>query len=282
MESRLFAKVSRNALAATATVSAALFLSGSMVACKAETNQGKQSIASASAKAPATVSNTLPPPANLSSEEISSIVEGLLRQAYGEENYEADTGCWHHRFTAGDEELDYCMKAEAAHVVSAASGTQIYFQTYSDPQAGTYALVNPGLRGLFAASVSDSGKWTPLAITAAMDQGQAGDCGCLDAKLIAVGPDRYGWLSSSVGDWSGEIRSSHQLDVPVGNVFRTAATITGEANGENSKQPRITMVSTGAVSGGLYPIEVTRHAEGGNDSKVTISFDPVQNIYPKK
>ncbi len=259
-----------------------LCLAGSLAACQAETPAAP---ATADATAPATApaddaaAATAAATPELSAEQLQAIVTGLLRKGYGENAFDAASGCWKHSFETSNDELDYCMKPGTPEVVVTPSGRQVYLQTHSDPKAGTYALVDPGLRGLFAASVSASGEWQPLAQSPAIDQGQAGDCGCADAKLQQVGPERFGWLSTSGGTWQGVTVSHYDLYVPVGASFQNVSRIARSTESAPGETVDIAIDNTGTPVDGMFPIKATRSG-GKNPGTSLIAFDPGQKLYP--
>lgn len=256
-----------------------------LTACKAQPPAGEPSAtpADSAAAAPATTAAATPTaaaPVALSAEQLQAVVDGMLRKAYGEKAFNAGTGCWSHSFEGANDTLDYCMKPDTPKVVAAASGTQVYFQTYSDPNADTYSLVDPGLRGAFAATVTADGKWTPLAATAAIDQGQAGDCGCRDAQLVQVGPDRHGWLGTAGGTWQGVSVTQYTLLVPVNGTFRDVSRIAQSTEDSPSEVVKIQIDPTGTPVDGFYPIKATRQGDGAAAATSVIAFDPKQQVYP--
>lgn len=262
----------------------ALALAAGLTACKASAPGAETAAAPADASAPAATAapaaSAAPAPVSVSAETLQAVVDGMLRKAYGDKAFNASTGCWSHSFEGANDTLDYCMKADAPKVVAGASGTQVYFQTYSDPNADTYALVDPGLHGAFAATVAADGSWQPLAATPAMDQGQAGDCACRDAQLVQVGPDRHGWLGTAGGTWQGVTVTQYTLLVPVNGAFRDVSRIAQSSEDSPSETVQIQIDPTGTPVEGFYPIKATRQGDGAAAAPSLIAFDPKQQVYP--
>jgi len=212
--------------------------------------------------------------------KVDQIVKDMLAKAYGAQSFNAAKGCWSHQFEGANGELDYCMKAGAPKVVATSSGNQVYVQTYSDPDEDAYSLVDAGLRGLFAATVAADGSWKPLAATPAMDQGQAGDCGCVNAELVQVGPEAYGWLSTAGGTWQGVTVANNDLQVPIEGTFRNVSGIPASTEAAPDETIRIQMDTQGAPVAGFYPIKATRVRDGKELGTTVVAFDPSKKTYP--
>lgn len=236
--------------------------------------------AGASAGTSADTSANAASAAAVTPEVLKAIVDGSMRSAYGDNAFDAAKGCWNHSFETANDALDYCMKAGQPEVVNAPSGTQVYFQAWSDPGAGMYALVDPGLRGLFAVTVAADGTWKPLASTPSIDQGQAGDCGCQSAKLVQVGPERHGWLSTAGGTWQGTSVGQHALYVPVSGAFVNVSRIPQQRETAQDETVVIAIDPTGTPVDGFYPITATRQRDGTPVGSTQIAYDPKQKAYP--
>lgn len=224
--------------------------------------------------------NPAAPATQLDPSKTEQIVKEMLAKAYGEQSFKAADGCWSHSLDGANGEVDYCMKPDAPKVVATASGTQVYFQTYSDPEADAYSLVDPGLRGLFAATVAADGSWKPLAVTPAMDQGQAGDCGCRNAELVQVGPALYGWKSTAGGTWQGVTVALNDLQVPMDGTFRNVSRIPQSVESAPQETVRVQIDAQGAPVAGFYPLKATRTRDGKDVGSTVIAFDPGSKTYP--
>ncbi|WP_236621774.1 hypothetical protein [Luteimonas huabeiensis] len=230
----------------------------------------------------ATRAPTAPPlaPAALEPAQVQSIVDGLLRSAYGADSFDASRGCWRHTFETGEEPQAYCMRVAEPRVVAGEQGPQVYVLTYSDPDAGLYSRVDPGLQGVFAAQAGADGTWTPLASSPAIDMGQNGDCGCRDSELIQVGPDRHGWLSVAGGVWQGVESSLYALQVPIDGAFRNVSRIPRASEDAPGEVNILGVDRNRAVVAGMYPLTVTRRRGDTLLDSRTVAFDPVQGAYP--
>ncbi|OAX87135.1 hypothetical protein A7D16_17335 [Xanthomonas nasturtii] len=203
-----------------------------------------------------------------------------MDSAYGAANFDSSRQCWKYEFQAGNESLDYCMLGVVSKIFSDADGKTVYVQAHSDPQAEIYSQVDPGLQGLFVVGVEAGRKVKMLAARPAIDMGQAGDCGCLDAKVIQVGPARYGWLSTSGGIWQGVHVTRYSLHVPLGTEIRDVSTIPRVSEKSPDETNDLKVETGGKVIAGMYPLEVT-HKRGDTILETRlVSYDEEKGIYP--
>lgn len=223
------------------------------------------------------------PPAErraLDAAEVDAIVDAMLREAYGEDSFDAARGCWRHAFGDAAGAQDYCMRVATPAVVPGDWGPEVYVMTYSDPEAAPYALVDPGLQGLFAARVGTDGVWVPLAASPATDMGQAGDCGCRDSEVIQTGPGRYGWLSVVGDTWHGVESSLYALQVPSDGAFRDVSRIPRASEDAPGEINTLEVDRSGAPVAGMYPLKVTRRRGDTLLDTRAVTFDPVRGSYP--
>ncbi|MCC8535494.1 hypothetical protein ACDH70_21280 [Xanthomonas axonopodis pv. poinsettiicola] len=193
-----------------------------------------------------------------SASEIESIVQITMDSAYGAGNFDQARRCWKYEFNAAGEPLGYCMVGVVSKVSNDGEGVKLYIQAHSDPQAAIYSQVDPGLQGLFVVGVDADKKAKTLAAKPAMDMGQAGDCGCLDAKVIQVGPTRYGWLSTTGGIWQGVQVTRYSLYVPIGMEIRDVSGIPRVTEKSPEEINEFRVVTGGDVVAGMYPLEIRR------------------------
>ncbi|MCC4587460.1 hypothetical protein LL962_10170 [Xanthomonas sp. NCPPB 1067] len=217
---------------------------------------------------------------NLSSLVIEAVVANTLNSAYGASNFDPSRNCWKYEFQAGSESLDYCMIGAVSKVFSDADGTKVYVQAHSDPQAEIYSQVDPGLEGLFVAGLGDDNKIKMLAAKPAIDMGQAGDCGCLDAKIIQVGPGRYGWLSTAGGIWQGVQVTRYSLQVPIGGEIREVSGIPRVSENAPGETNDLNVKADGQVVAGMYPLEVMRKRGETKLETRLVAYDEAKGIYP--
>ncbi|WP_223214437.1 hypothetical protein [Xanthomonas cucurbitae] len=173
------------------------------------------------ASAPVSVRNHISP----NPSEVKSLVKEVMNSAYGVGNFDPSRNCWKYELKVGEDSLDYCMIGVVSKVSTETDGAKIYVQSHSDPQAEIYSQVDPGIEGLFVVGSDVDKKIKVLAAKPATDMGQAGDCGCLNSKVIQVGPARYGWLSTAGGIWQGVQVTRYSLQVPVGSEIRDVSGI---------------------------------------------------------
>nr|WP_289987815.1 hypothetical protein [Xanthomonas arboricola]MDN0268613.1 hypothetical protein [Xanthomonas arboricola pv. pruni] len=217
---------------------------------------------------------------SMNPEELKSIAKEVMDSAYGAKNFEATRSCWKYSFQAGSESLDYCMIGAVSKVSSDADGVKVYVQSHSDPQAEIYSQVDPGLEGLFFVGLDADKKVTVLASKRAIDMGQAGDCGCLDAKVIQVGPARYGWLSTTGGVWQGVQVTRYSLQVPLGSEIRDVSGIPRVSENTPDERIDLNVKSDGKVAAGMYPLEITRKRGDNVLETRLVSYDEAKGIYP--
>ncbi|MEQ7753882.1 hypothetical protein ABQZ69_03605 [Xanthomonas sp. WHRI 8391] len=218
--------------------------------------------------------------ASIDPAKLTSIAKEVMDSAYGANNFDALRSCWKYSFQAGSESLDYCMIGAVSKVSSDADGVKVYVQSHSDPQAEIYSQVDPGLEGLFFVGLDADKKVTVLASKPAIDMGQAGDCGCLDAKVIQVGPARYGWLSTTGGVWQGVQVTRYSLQVPVGSEIRDVSGIPRVSENTPDERIDLNVKSDGKVVAGMYPLEITRKRGDNVLETRLVSYDEAKGIYP--
>ncbi|MCC8537625.1 hypothetical protein ACDH70_21330 [Xanthomonas axonopodis pv. poinsettiicola] len=216
----------------------------------------------------------------LNSTEIDSIVRDVMNSAYGAGNFDQARRCWKYEFNASGEPLDYCMVGLVSKVSNDGEGVKLYIQAHSDPQAAIYSQVDPGLQGLFVVGVDAGKKAKTLAAKPAMDMGQAGDCGCLDAKVIQVGPARYGWLSTTGGIWQGVQVTRYSLYVPIGMEIRDVSGIPRVAEKSPSEINEFRVMTGGDVVAGMYPLEITRKRGDTVVETRLVPYDETKRTYP--
>ncbi|MFL7984918.1 hypothetical protein [Xanthomonas vasicola] len=215
----------------------------------------------------------------LSSSEIEVVIRNAMNTAYGANNFDVSRSCWKYEFQTGGEPLNYCMTGAVSKVSTDPDGTKIYVQAHSDPQAEIYSQVDPGLEGLFVVSLSDDKKFKVLAAKPAIDMGQAGDCGCLDAKIIQAGPTRYGWLSTTGGIWQGVQVTRYSLQVPVGGEIREVSGIPRTSENTPGESNDLNVKTDGQVVAGMYPLEVTRKRGKAILETRLVAYDEAKGIY---
>ncbi|WIH06910.1 hypothetical protein KHF85_12110 [Xanthomonas translucens pv. graminis] len=203
-----------------------------------------------------------------------------MNSAYGAANFDSSRGCWRHSFQAGGDSMDYCMVAATPYVINSGDGARIYLQTHSDPQAGIYSQVDPGLEGLFFIGLGANQKWTALASSPAIDMGQAGDCGCSDSKVIDVGPNIHGWLSTVGGVWQGVQVTRYSLQVPMGGKIRDVSEIPRVSENSPDESNALEVDRDGKVVAGMYPIKVTQTRAGNVLGTRLVSYDERKGVYP--
>lgn len=229
------------------------------------------------ASAPATATAA---PVELAPAQLQAVVDDMLKQAYGADAFNADKRCWTHAFETPNDELEYCMKVGKPQVVATSAGTQVYFQTTSDWNAGLYSQVDPGLRGLFAATVAADGTWQKLAASPALDQGEGGQCGCENDTLVQVGPERHGWKGLAGGMWQGVAVTSNTLYVPMDGSFVDVSGIPNVTEGNQTESTEIAIDTTGTPVDGFYPIKATVMRDGKGTGTTVVAFDPQKKTYP--
>lgn len=215
------------------------------------------------------------------SDVVKAAVKGMMDHAYGEAAFDAAKACWKTSFETPNDTLDYCMKAETPKVVRAGNGVQVYLLAYSDTSADLYSQVDPGLMGLMAASL-EGNRWTTLASTPKIDMGQTGDCGCRQAELVDVGPERHGWLSEEGGVWQGVPVKQYSLVVPIEGQFQQVASIPQTTESAQGQANAVELDQRGGVVSGMYPLHVKQMRDGKLVKTQSIAFDPQAGRYPWK
>ncbi|UKE67632.1 hypothetical protein KM547_07960 [Xanthomonas translucens pv. phlei] len=203
-----------------------------------------------------------------------------MNSAYGAANFDSSRGCWRHSFQTGGDSIEYCMVAATPDIINGGDGARIYLQTHSDPQAGIYSQVDPGLEGLFFIGLDANQKWTALASSPAIDMGQAGDCGCTDSKVIEVGPNIHGWLSTVGGVWQGVQVTRYSLQVPMGGKIRDVSEIPHVSENSPDESNALEVDRDGKVVAGMYPIKVTQTRAGNVLGARLVSYDERKGVYP--
>ena len=221
-----------------------------------------------------------PDPATWPAQRLQAIARQLLDASYGAGNFDADRRCWWHEWAEAGEPVRYCMRAAPPQLVRAGQQWQLHVLAYSDPQAELYSLDQPGLKGLFAAQLEVDGQWQLLAASAGSDVGQAGDCGCADARLVQVGPARHGWLSVAGGNWQGTAVAHYLLEVPLQGRFRNVSRVPRNVEGDDPLAFNQLEIGREPAVAGMYPLQVSRrHGEAVLETRQLL-FDPAAGFYP--
>lgn len=208
------------------------------------------------------------------------LIKELMDFAYGAGNFDQSRNCWKYEFKAGGGSLDYCMLGVVSKVSTEADGTKVYIQSHSDPQAEIYSQVDPGIEGLFVVGLDADKKIKVLAAKPATDMGQAGDCGCLNSKVIQVGPARYGWLSTAGGIWQGVQVTRYSLQVPVGSEIRDVSGIPRVSEKSPDETNELAVKTDGKPIAGMYPLEITRKRGDTVLETRLVSYDETKGVYP--
>ncbi|QHG89066.1 hypothetical protein K6982_09080 [Xanthomonas cucurbitae] len=203
-----------------------------------------------------------------------------MNSAYGVGNFDPSRNCWKYELKVGEDSLDYCMIGVVSKVSTETDGAKIYVQSHSDPQAEIYSQVDPGIEGLFVVGSDVDKKIKVLAAKPATDMGQAGDCGCLNSKVIQVGPARYGWLSTAGGIWQGVQVTRYSLQVPVGSEIRDVSGIPRVSEKSPDETNELSVKTDGKPVAGMYPLEVARKRGDTVLETRLVSYDEAKGIYP--
>lgn len=217
---------------------------------------------------------------SLNPSEVKLLVKEVMNSAYGVGNFDPSRNCWKYEFKVGGDSLDYCMLGVVSKVSTEADDTKVYIQSHSDPQAEIYSQVDPGIEGLFVVGLDADKKIKVLAAKPATDMGQAGDCGCLNSKVIQVGPARYGWLSTAGGIWQGVQVARYSLQVPVGSEIRDVSGIPRVSEKSPDETNELAVKTDGKPIAGMYPLEITRKRGDTVLEKRLVSYDETKGVYP--
>ncbi len=215
-----------------------------------------------------------------SAAELEVILKGVMNSAYGAGHYDASRKCWKHSFQSGQDSLDYCMVGTVSSVVTTKSGSTVYVQAHSDPEAEIYSQVDPGLEGLFVADMDANQNLKLRASRSAIDKGQAGDCGCLDARVVQVGPDRYGWLSTTGGLWQGVQVTRYSLEVPMGEEIRDVSAMPQVSERSPDETSELKIKTDSGATAGMYPLELVRKRGGKVFDTRLVHYEEAERSYP--
>jgi hypothetical protein len=235
-----------------------------------------QDTAPAATPAATAVVPAAPRTTSLSSDRLNSVVDALLRTQYPE-GFDDKHDCWKARYGEGDEAMAYCMHLLPASAVSEAGQQVVYVATASaaniedDPSYG-YGATDPGMFDAFRVVVAPDGATTLTASGKGLDFGMAGDCGCADADLVALGPDVHGWVFSSGGTQQGITTATHSLVAPVGDTFRDVGGIPHYVEDQQDVEYRLAIASDDAVDG-WFPLTISKYRGDDKIASRVVHFD---------
>ncbi len=217
-----------------------------------------------------------PQTTSLPSERLNHLVDDLLRAQYPE-GFDAEHQCWKATYGDGEAAMAYCMRPLPPSAVLEEGRQIIYVATASAADiegnaAYRYGAVDPGMFDAFRLSVAPNGKATVTASRKGMDFGSAGDCGCVNADLVALGTNVHGWVFSSGGTAQGTTTATHSLVAPVGNTFMDVGGIPQYVEDDQDVEYRIAIGSEKAENG-WYPVTVTKYRKNERLDSRVLRFD---------
>jgi hypothetical protein len=241
-----------------------------------------QDTAPAATPAATAVVPAAPRTTSLSSDRLNSVVDALLRTQYPE-GFDDKHDCWKARYGEGDEAMAYCMRLLPASAVSEAGQQVIYVATASaaniedDPSYG-YGATDPGMFDAFRVVVAPDGATTLTASGKGLDFGMAGDCGCADADLVALGPDVHGWVFSSGGIHQGITTASHSVVAPVEGTFTNVGGISRYLEEQPDVEYRIAIADDHSTNG-WFPLTLSKYRSGKELTTHVVNFDQAARRY---
>lgn len=224
-----------------------------------------------------------PATTSLPSERLNRLVDELLRAQYPD-GFNAEHRCWKATYGEGDASMAYCMRPLPPSAVTEEGRQIVYVATASAADiegnaAYRYGAVDPGMFDAFRLSVAPDGKATVTAFRKGMDFGSAGDCGCVNADLVALGTNVHGWVFSSGGTAQGTTTATHSLIAPIGNTFMDVGGIPQYVEDDQEVEYRIAIGSEKAENG-WYPVTVTKYRNNERLDSRVLRFDAGAKRYP--
>lgn len=214
--------------------------------------------------------------------DLDQLVQAFLHLQYPK-GYDDRNDCWRTSYGKGDDAMSYCMHALPAHLVTEKGQRVLYVAAGSvadiegDPDY-RYSATDPGMFDAYRLAVEPDGHTRQTSAARGVDYGSGGDCGCMDADFVQLGPDVHGWVFSSGGTWQGETTLTQAVVAPTGAQFRDIAGIPQRADGDADAEYRIALTK-GPPSAGLYPLKVLKYRNGQKVSEHLISFDAAAGRY---
>ncbi len=252
----------------------ALVSCGAPPAATESTSKTTAPTADAMAHAPATTS--------LPSQRLNQIVDDVLSAQYPS-GFDAEHQCWKATYGEGDMAMAYCMRALPASGVMEGGRQVVYIATASaaDIQGDAdyrYGAIDPGILDAFRVAVTTDGRATITASAKGMAFGSAGDCGCVNADLVRLGPDIHGWVFSSGSTAQGITTGAHSLVAPVDDAFKDVGGIPQYVENDQQVEYRIA-IGSDEDRHGWYPITVTKHRDSERLESRTLRFDVAAKRY---
>ncbi|GAB6197426.1 hypothetical protein [Lysobacter xanthus] len=232
--------------------------------------------------APVRPTTAAPSTTSLASDRLNRIVDEVLRSQYPE-GFDARHGCWRAHYGSGDESTSYCMRTVPASAVVEGGQQVIYAATASaadigDDDAYRYGAIDPGTFDAFRIVVLPDGSGRLIASGKGMEFGSAGDCGCHDADLVALGPDIHGWVFSSGATQQGITVGTHSIVAPVDANMIDVSDIPQYVEDDPDLEYRIA-IGSDAPKNGWFPITVSKYRTAGKLASRTIDFDLAAKRY---
>lgn len=219
---------------------------------------------------------------SLSADRLKAVVDTLLHEQYPG-GFDTAHACWKAQYGEGDEAMAYCMRPLPATAVTEAGEQAVYVASASaadieDDANYRYGATDPGMFDAFRVVVAPDGNTTLSAAAKGMDFGSAGDCGCANADLVAIGPDIHGWVFSSGGTQQGITTATHSILAPVDGAFKDVASLPQYVEGQPDLEYRLAIGSDQPVDG-WFPLMISKYRKDEKLASQTIRFDRTAQRY---
>lgn len=222
-------------------------------------------------------------PGGATDKDVQALIRSIMSERYGNRFIET-YGCWSYETKdASGEPIRYCMKAGRPELVDIDGVRTLYFMSYNrDDIRGNadfrYAHYQLGLMGAFKATHDDNdNKWMLRAGSKDMESGSMGSCGCSDAEFTKLGPERYGWIFATGGDWQGTQVGSYFIVADFDGLFSDVSAIPDMEEGAQDINYEVSIVPDAAAE--MYPLLVKKIEKGKKMQEFHVTFDAAKRIY---
>ena len=223
-------------------------------------------------------------PGGFADQDVQTLVRAIMRDRYGN-HFDEKHDCWAYEAKdARGESIPYCMKAGKPEWVDANGVRTIYFMSYNrddirDDTDYRYAHYQLGLMGAFKATHDDgTNQWILRAGSKDMESGSMGSCGCSDARFTKLGPDKYGWVFATGGDWQGTLVGNYVIVADFDGSFSNVSAIPDMEERDQDISYEVSVVPDNAARE-MYPLLVKKMKGGKQIKQFHVSFDSANRVY---
>lgn len=191
-------------------------------------------------------------------------------------SFNPEKSCWETFILTGNDRTDYCLRLSNPEIVSNGKEKKIYFFAYNiaenDPDGYTYSHADPGLATFASLTLSSDGTWKTSEIMKDAAFGSNGDCGCSDAKLVALGDSARGWIFAHGGVWQGVVVTNYAVIAPFDGKYLDAGGMP-QVEEDNQGVEYTLRIQKESARNALYPLVLSSSSLKNSREEKRFRFD---------